>query len=115
GRTCLAKDPEERWQSAHDIKSELLWIAQAGSQAGAAAPVPARRRSRERVAWILATLLGLGFAATLPLAVFRGRRASAQSRTLKLSVLPPEKGSFVPVMIALSPVVTRLPFGAAGA
>ena len=30
-RTCLAKDPEERWQSAHDIKSELAWIAQAGS------------------------------------------------------------------------------------
>src|SRR5713226_1950451 len=38
-RTCLAKDPEERWQSAHDIKSELSWIAQAGSQAGVAAPI----------------------------------------------------------------------------
>src|SRR5512132_1859550 len=37
-KTCLAKDPEERWQSAHDIKSELAWIAQAGSQAGVAAP-----------------------------------------------------------------------------
>src|SRR6478735_3746294 len=38
-RTCLAKDPDERFQSAHDLKSELTWIAQAGSQAGVAAPV----------------------------------------------------------------------------
>ncbi len=50
-RTCLAKDPEERWQSAHDIKSELSWIAQAGSQAGVAAPVVASRRRRDRLGW----------------------------------------------------------------
>src|SRR5713101_736630 len=50
-RTCLAKDPEDRWQSAHDIKSELAWIAQAGSQAGIAAPVLATRRRRDRVTW----------------------------------------------------------------
>jgi len=114
-RTCLAKDPEERWQSAHDIKSELAWIAQAGSQAGVAAPVMARRRSRERVAWILATLFGLGLAATLSLWVVRGPRTSAETRTLKLSVLPPEKWSFLPGTIALSPDGTRLAFVAVGA
>ena len=32
-RRCLAKDPEERWQSASDIKSELLWISQSSGQA----------------------------------------------------------------------------------
>src|SRR5258706_672343 len=26
-RTCLAKDPEDRFQSAHDLKLQLLWIA----------------------------------------------------------------------------------------
>src|SRR6266498_1147304 len=56
-RTCLAKDPEERWQSAHDIKSELTWIAQAGSQAGAPAVVVKRRRSREWLAWTVAAVL----------------------------------------------------------
>src|SRR5215468_66278 len=56
-RTCLAKDPEERWQSAHDIKSELAWIAQAGSQAGMAAPVVASRRNRDRAAWAAIGLL----------------------------------------------------------
>ncbi len=32
-RRCLAKDPEERWQSASDIKSELLWISQSSGEA----------------------------------------------------------------------------------
>ena len=29
-RTCLAKDPDERWQSAADLRRELSWIAEAG-------------------------------------------------------------------------------------
>ena len=28
-QTCLAKDPEERWQNAHDLSGELQWIADA--------------------------------------------------------------------------------------
>jgi serine/threonine protein kinase len=30
--TCLAKDPDQRWQSAHDLKMQLQAIAQMGSQ-----------------------------------------------------------------------------------
>ena len=37
-KKCLAKDPDERWQSAHDLTSELKWIAESGLQAGVAAP-----------------------------------------------------------------------------
>ena len=33
-RKCLEKDPDDRWQSAHDVASELRWIGEAGSQAG---------------------------------------------------------------------------------
>ena len=44
-RTCLAKDPEDRWQSARDLGAELKWIAGGGSDvAGAVAAVPSRRR-----------------------------------------------------------------------
>src|SRR6266404_3831567 len=32
-RRCLAKDPEERWQTARDVALELKWIAEGGSQA----------------------------------------------------------------------------------
>src|SRR5260221_3450235 len=52
-KTCLAKDPEDRWQTAHDVMLELKWVAEGGSQAGVPAPLVARRRSRERLAWIL--------------------------------------------------------------
>src|SRR5512144_2333653 len=31
-KKCLAKDPDERWQSAHDISDELKWIAEGGAQ-----------------------------------------------------------------------------------
>ena len=64
-RRCLAKDPEERWQSAADLGSELQWIGQ-GSQAGVPATVVARRRSRERLAWVglaVAALASVFFAA----------------------------------------------------
>ena len=35
---CLAKDPEERWQTARDIAGELQWIGERGTQASAVAP-----------------------------------------------------------------------------
>src|SRR6266496_1452748 len=43
-KTCLAKDPDERWQSAHDVGSELKWIAEGGSVAGISAPVAVHRK-----------------------------------------------------------------------
>jgi eukaryotic-like serine/threonine-protein kinase len=43
-KTCLAKDPDERFQNAHDVLLQLKWMASAGSQAGVPAPVAARRR-----------------------------------------------------------------------
>ena len=68
-KVCLAKDPDDRLQTAHDVMQELKWIVEAGSAAGVPAPVAARRKSRERLAWILAGVLPLvASAATLFLA-----------------------------------------------
>jgi hypothetical protein len=49
--TCLQKNPEDRYQTAHDIKIELQWIAvdRPAPAVAAAPPVPAR--SRERLGW----------------------------------------------------------------
>ncbi|HXZ27290.1 MAG TPA: protein kinase, partial [Terriglobales bacterium] len=57
-KVCLAKDPEERFQTAHDVKLQLKWIAEGGSSAvGMPAVKSARRRRREWLAWGLAAVL----------------------------------------------------------
>jgi serine/threonine protein kinase len=50
---CLAKKPEDRWQTARDVMKELQWIAASGSQTSAIA-VP-RLRRRIPWAWIAAS------------------------------------------------------------
>ena len=55
----LAKDPRDRVQSAHDVKLQLAWIAEGGSGAGLPKAVAHRRKSRERLAWMIATALML--------------------------------------------------------
>ncbi len=70
--TCLAKDPDDRIQTAHDLRLQLQWIAEGGSQAGVPAPVVQRRRSRERLAWTIA-VAALVAAAGLSAIVVRRR------------------------------------------
>jgi Tol biopolymer transport system component len=104
-RKCLEKDPDDRWQSAHDVASELRWLSTAGSQAGVASGVVARRRGRERVAWIafaLASLTAAGFG----YGYFR--RAPAPLRAVRAALLLPPKVS--PDMLAVSPDGSRLVF-----
>jgi len=57
---CLEKDPDDRWQTARDLLLELKWVAEAGSRAGVPAPVAARRKSRERLAWGIASVAAAG-------------------------------------------------------
>src|SRR5260370_3591087 len=56
--TCLAKDPEERWQTAHDVKLQLRAIEKSGSQASPVAVTEkAGEKNRERLALGLAGIL----------------------------------------------------------
>ena len=48
---CIAKEPDQRWSTAHDVMLQLQWIAEGGSMAGVPAPVVARRKNREKLSW----------------------------------------------------------------
>ncbi len=63
-RTCLAKDPEDRWQTMRDLKRELQWIDPTGESdepeaepAAAAAPAPAGRAAAAGWRFALALLV----------------------------------------------------------
>jgi serine/threonine protein kinase len=62
-KTCLAKDPDARWQSARDVTVGLEWTVE--SHAAPQGRALARSPWRERSAWILAAALlsGLLFVA----------------------------------------------------
>jgi eukaryotic-like serine/threonine-protein kinase len=84
---CLAKEPEHRWSTAHDVMLQLQWIAEGGSAAGLPAPVAARRKSREKLAWGVAAALLVAAAA---LAWGFVNRAPKPQRLVKFEVpIPP--------------------------
>jgi serine/threonine protein kinase len=58
-KTCLRKDPDERFQTAHDLKLQLQWIAIGLTGTGTHEALPARksRFTRERLMWSGAVLL----------------------------------------------------------
>jgi Tol biopolymer transport system component len=107
---CLAKDPDDRWQTARDVVMELKWADESGSQAGIQATE--RSRNRERLAWAVAALAVL---AALALAVVL-RDTTQGVPVRKLSVSLPEDtwlGSFA--HLAVSPDGKRLAYIAGAA
>ena len=110
-RTCLAKDPDNRWQSAHDLRQELSWIAE-GGEALAAAVAPVRpARPREWAAWSVAAALVV---VALILALMLLRATPPAVQVVRSSLLPPPENSFTPYNFAISPDGTRLAFVAVG-
>jgi len=55
-KKCLAKDPEDRWQSTRDMADELRWIAQSGTQGGIPKLLSARRKRKYRLSWMIAVV-----------------------------------------------------------
>jgi len=88
-RACLAKEPDERIQTAHDVKLQLQWIRDAGSQAGVPAPVAERRKSRERLAWMLAGVATLSLVIGAALVAPQLMRKPAATVAMRFAVTSP--------------------------
>lgn len=58
---CLAKNPDDRFQTAHDIMLQLKWIPPSG--APALGSTEKKRNNRELLAWLIAAGLALGLVA----------------------------------------------------
>jgi serine/threonine-protein kinase len=92
-KTCLAKDPDERWQNAADLARELKWIAGTGQQTtGGMNSSPAEKGAtfRNRVRWYLglAGAMLLAFGAGLLIRRSTGGATSAIS-VLHMSIVLP--------------------------
>lgn len=111
---CLAKSPDDRWQSAGDLRSELEWIAGAGSMAGVPAPIAARRVNRERLAWLGAGLATALLLVSLIWIAIHLRNEPAPAATVRFQIPPPEKLTFFPFQLpTVSPDGQRIAFTAA--
>jgi eukaryotic-like serine/threonine-protein kinase len=112
---CLQPDPENRWQSARDVKAELDWAAESSGRgqtasASGASALPPKRTWLRMGAVALGVVLGSAIAWTL----LRDRPA-APVAALSVSLLPPPETSFRFARngdggFALSPDGTRLAF-----
>ena len=102
-RTCLAKDPDERWQCAHDLRRELEWIRDglsASPQLQTA--IGSGRRSHQLVPWVAAAILPVLVAAGMWLAL---RPSGAPPGRLVAAIAPPTGAEFVVTGDAGGPVI----------
>ncbi|HEV8383335.1 MAG TPA: protein kinase [Candidatus Acidoferrales bacterium] len=111
-RTCLAKDPAERWRSAHDLKIQLKWIAERATEVLALTSAARRTHTREKIAWGVALLL---LVAVLWLGMSGVRSSPQPAVPMRSSLMPPPGSAFLPYQFAISPDGRRLAFVGVGA
>jgi Tol biopolymer transport system component/predicted Ser/Thr protein kinase len=108
-RKCLAKEPDERWQTPKDLCDELMWIAEGGSQVTTAPTAAAKGiralRRRPLILGLCSLLLGLVIAS---LATWNLKPSPPQPVTRTVVTLPP--GQQLASTLALSPDGTHIAY-----
>ena len=84
---CLAKQPEERWQSARDLARQLRWLADGGTSTSSLKPLPLRRNYWPWSITAAVTLLLMG------LAVAYFRQTPPEAPLLEFLVQAPDKAT----------------------
>ena len=112
-KKCLAKEREDRWQSAKDLRDELQWIA--GSSE--AAKAPAQEPTLSRKTWqrpIVLALVGVAIAVLAATAIWKFKPAPPQPITRTVISLPPDQrlAALDEPVVALSPDGSDLAYAA---
>jgi Tol biopolymer transport system component len=108
-KTCMAKEPDARWQTAHYVLVELKWIAAAG-EAGQVTERAALLRFRKRawVGWVVATCLLVALMASWAMVYLR---PAVESRLVQFEVTPGDKAiSADSILPVVSPDGQRVAF-----
>jgi eukaryotic-like serine/threonine-protein kinase len=105
--TCLAKAPEDRWQTARDLVRELRWVAEAGSQGDAGSPTRvvsddgpgasgdgSRPKRSLRAAWAVAGVLAAALIATTVVAIQHVREIPAPQEVVQFAIPLPDGTQF---------------------
>ena len=111
-RTCLAKDPDERLQTAHDAKLQLQWLMQGGATV-AAAPAITAAQTRGWRRWLMPALAGVLLVMLIAAVAAWWRAANVESPVLKAAITPPVDTPFRTLVgggFALSPDGEKLAF-----
>jgi eukaryotic-like serine/threonine-protein kinase len=85
--TCLQKEPDQRYQTAHDLKLHLQWIATSSSSTAIAAMPRRAARKHERLWWALAFVIALGLGITIGALINRAGPPAPMMRTV---INPPD-------------------------
>ena len=91
---CLAKDPADRWSSAHDIALQLEALGEPANRQ-AATGAAAARPSRERLAWTAAGVAGVAAIAAAALALAGRGAGPAPGEPLRVYSLAPPAGAWL--------------------
>ena len=95
-RACMAKDPDSRLRSPHDLSLQLKWLAEGDAQGEpgpAAAPAIRRKRSMD-LTRVLGGALIVATAAAIVLAVRIARQAPAAAEQIQFTMPAPEDSVF---------------------
>ena len=87
-KSCLAKDPDERWQSASDLARELKWIAEGRAPASTGTIAAVAAPSRRSMPWGVAAMGVLVVAAAMAALGWVMHRPPAQPVVRSSIVLP---------------------------